>query len=72
MAIDKIDKIKWDQPWEESFKKAKKIRQISDDTNQGCQKEPRREVEHVGSQAHPRQSVSCPSELRTAEERDND
>lgn len=42
MAIDKIDKIKWDQPWQESFKKAKKIRRISDDTNQGCQKEPRR------------------------------
>lgn len=48
MAIDKIDKIKWDQPWQESFKKAKKIRRISDDTNQSCQKEPRREVEHVG------------------------
>lgn len=43
MAIDKIDKIKW----QESFKKAKKIRQISDDINQGCQKEPGREVEHV-------------------------
>lgn len=47
MAIDKIDKIKWDQWWQESFKKDKKIRQISDDINQGCQKEPGREVEHV-------------------------
>ena len=47
MAIDKIDKIKWDQRWQESFKKDKKIRQISDDINQGCQKEPGREVEHV-------------------------
>ena len=47
MAIDKIDKIKWDQRWQESFKKDTKIRQISDDINQGCQKEPGREVEHV-------------------------
>lgn len=34
MAIDKIDKIKW----QKSFQKAKKIRQISDDINQGCKK----------------------------------